>query len=263
MLDLVMWTRDGAVTLPAVLTRLNKVFVGVNGQRIIVDDNSKDNSVEVCEKQGWSVYKNKGRGISDAANTALGLVETKFFCSFEQDLLLCPQWLSKVAKKMGSGVAAVSGLRYANKKGLRGIDVYAANHSDFFGRTLDNTLYSAELLREVGGFPDVFGSCTDSLLMCKLEKANLKWLVCHDAISTHLKSGLMCDLKSQFWYGKSISRVKGGLPSRYGLLRDFGRVCFSPIRGCQVMFETGDLKAGLYYPFRRAASFLGRLQGCL
>ncbi|MDI9579054.1 MAG: glycosyltransferase, partial [Thermoproteota archaeon] len=90
--DLVMWTRDGAATLPHVLERINKVFCGVGGQRIIVDDCSRDGSVEICEKAGWAVYKNRGRGISDGANTALGLVESPFFCSFEQDLLLCADW---------------------------------------------------------------------------------------------------------------------------------------------------------------------------
>lgn len=262
--DLVMWTRDGAATLPAVLTRLNKVFAGVGGQRIIVDDYSRDGSVEICEKHGWAVYKNKGKGISDGANTALGLVETRFFCSFEQDLLLCADWPEKCLHNiLKTGVAAVSGVRLANKSGLRGLDEYAVRHSTYFGRTLDNTVYDTEVLRGLGGFPDVYGACTDSFLFCRFERAGLFWFVCRDAVSTHLKSGLLCDLRSQFWYGKSISKVKVGLPSRYGLTRDFGRVCFSPIRGCLVAFETGDLQAGLYYPFRRCASFLGRLSGCV
>ena len=112
--DLVMWTKNGAKTLRPVLNRINKVIPeeAVN-RRIIVDDRSSDETRSIGKERGWEVVFNKGSGISDGANTALNLVETEYFCSFEQDLLLAPEWWESMHKLiLNPRVAAVSGLRF-------------------------------------------------------------------------------------------------------------------------------------------------------
>jgi glycosyltransferase involved in cell wall biosynthesis len=95
-----MWTFNGEKTLPAVLSRINQVVPKdrVN-QKFIVDDRSKDNTVAIAKQLGWNVVRNEGKGISDGANTALKHVETEYFCSFEQDIILAPQWWQVPAKK--------------------------------------------------------------------------------------------------------------------------------------------------------------------
>ena len=77
--DLVMWTKNGARTLPAVLKRINEVvpqdFVN---QKIVVDDGSSDGTHHIASSFGWQVIPNNGHGISDGANTALKEVTSDF-----------------------------------------------------------------------------------------------------------------------------------------------------------------------------------------
>ena len=70
--DLVMWTYNGAATLPQVLKRINQVIPEkfIN-KKIISDDRSTDNTREIAESFGWQVILNEGKGISDNANNAL------------------------------------------------------------------------------------------------------------------------------------------------------------------------------------------------
>jgi glycosyltransferase involved in cell wall biosynthesis len=58
--DVVMWTFNSAKFLPIVLPRIEKVIPKeaiVN--KIIIDDHSKDNTVEVAKRLGWKVYYNQ------------------------------------------------------------------------------------------------------------------------------------------------------------------------------------------------------------
>ena len=100
--DLVMWAKNGSRTLDPVLQRISQVVPKeVVNHKILVDDKSTDNTPEIAKKYGWSVYPNRGVGISDGANTALSYVSTEYFLSFEQDLLLAPQWWSKIPAYLG------------------------------------------------------------------------------------------------------------------------------------------------------------------
>lgn len=97
-------------------------------KRIIVDDQSTDNTREIAESFGWDVVFNEGRGASDGANTALRHVTSECFVSFEQDLLLDVSWWKKIAQRLSSPrVAVTSGMRFADKpRGLRKMQQYVA-----------------------------------------------------------------------------------------------------------------------------------------
>jgi len=116
-IDLVMWTKNGAGTLPLVFNRISEVIPNkfVNN-RIVVDDHSTDHTREIAKSFGWNVILNEGSGISDGANTALKYVKSEFFISFEQDLLLAKNWWEKIPKLLGKEkVAIASGIRLPNK----------------------------------------------------------------------------------------------------------------------------------------------------
>jgi glycosyltransferase involved in cell wall biosynthesis len=95
--DLVMWTKNGEKTLPLVLNRVNEVIPSeAINRKILVDDHSVDYTQDIADLFGWNIVFNEGKGISDGANTALKNVETEYFISFEQDLLLSRDWWSKI-----------------------------------------------------------------------------------------------------------------------------------------------------------------------
>jgi len=77
-IDVCLWTKNGSLTLPQVLKRINNVIpASVVNRRFIVDDFSLEDTKEIASKFGYDIIKNCGVGVSDAANTALNNVETE------------------------------------------------------------------------------------------------------------------------------------------------------------------------------------------
>ena len=211
-----MWTFNGEKTLPQVLNRINKVVPkDVVNQKLIVDDASKDNTVAIAKKYGWTVIKNEGKGISDGANTALKNVKTSYFCSFEQDVYLSSDWWDKVSalilNKNGIGVA--SGLRFLPRNNFCfSIEPYQLARKDIdfyggFGKTLDNTIWNTEALKSVGGFPKVAFAGIDTFVNHMLESNGYKWLVEYNVKSLHLHyGGFLNEVKHYYFYGSSLPR---------------------------------------------------------
>ncbi|MGD2090790.1 MAG: glycosyltransferase [Candidatus Aminicenantes bacterium] len=223
--DLVMWTYNGAKTLPLVLTRINKVIPETRvNRKFIVDDKSTDDTVKIAEDSGWTVVSNDGTGISDGANTALRLVESDYFCSFEQDLLLSCEWWNKVADQVLNGNFVVaSGIRHQYPsacmrklheytaeryvKWRSGLPVYLNSQARLkaamsWGKTLDNTIYSTKVIREMGGFPklETIGG-VDTVLTYLLVNAGYDWHVDFNVVSLHLNKTFINELRCQYNYG--------------------------------------------------------------
>ena len=74
--DVVSWVKDGGWCLPKTLKRLDDVLpTEFVHRKIMVDDGSVDNTVEIGKDFGWEVYSNSGSGISAGANYALSKVD--------------------------------------------------------------------------------------------------------------------------------------------------------------------------------------------
>lgn len=285
MLDLVMWTYNGERTLSDVLTRLNTVIPdsAVN-QKLVVDDGSTDKSREIAALLGWRVIRNEGKGISDAANTALKHVESKVFCSFEQDVLIAPEWVKCVPKLLssdplvccGKNVAVASGTRVSyGSKVLYDIGAYEVNRyrdtpitkagNNFqghrFGMSLDNTCYNTEVLNQLGGFPKVEGGPgVDRLLAKAVFDSGYKWSVDYNVISDHIRSGVWNELKHYYWYGKCQREIDGSKRAYLGLI---GRAAFSAVRGLEIGVKQHSPACAIVYPAIRTASLLGAVRGLI
>ena len=228
MIDLVMWTKNGASTLPAVLKRISEVIPSeFTDKRIIVDDQSSDNTREIARSFGWDVIFNEGKGISDGANTALKHVASASFVSFEQDLLLDTAWWKKIPEKLSEPrVAVASGMRFADKPiGLRKMQQYVARKyvgeaelaswlrtrqmSAFtLGKTLDNTTYKTEIIRKLGGFPRTRANAgVETVLAYAVAEAGYQWAVDYSTQSIHLRSGLRQELAHQEWYASLLYEI--------------------------------------------------------
>jgi glycosyltransferase involved in cell wall biosynthesis len=268
LVDLVMWTKNGAETLPSVLKRISEVIPDESvNNRILVDDNSTDGTCEIAESFGWQIILNKGCGISDGANTALQHVESDWFVSFEQDLLLSRNWWNRLSMYVGGVFPVISGLRVANSPdGLAKLQRYVAEkylskklsgwlrsrgeNTFFLGKTLDNTIYRADFLRGIGGFPlpgESFG--VDTALARKIGGAGRTWLVCSDVVSLHLRGGLRDELRHQASHGKACARTRTAV---------FGWAV-SPFVGVFLSVKTGDPVVCLYYFLLKLAYLRGNL----
>ncbi|HUK85272.1 MAG TPA: glycosyltransferase family 2 protein [Candidatus Acidoferrum sp.] len=285
--DLVMWTKNGAQTLPIVLKRINEAIPQefVN-KKIIVDDASTDATPTVATSFGWSVIPNKGHGISDGANTALEQATADFFVSFEQDLLLALDWWRKIPPLLEkSNVAVASGMRFADKPvGVKKMQEYVGKKyrgesklapwlksrdmSAFtLGKTLDNTIYKTKIIRALGGFPKLrINAGVDTTLAYKIDNSGYKWIVDYNMQSIHLRKGLRQELNHQYWYGTQLYEIwrKIGTESnkpppvtKLGVIRRF---CISPFTGLFIAIQTKESTIMYIHPLVRFYYMKGLLQ---
>lgn len=281
-----MWTRNGSETLAKVLIRLNNVIPhSAVGKRIVVDDNSVDNTRQIANRLGWCVIPNEGTGISDGANTALKHVEADFFASFEQDLLLAKNWWRKVPPLLADpNVAVASGMRFASQPlGLRKLQQHVAKKylqdkpaswlksrqmaAFTLGKTLDNTIYRTESVLGLGGFPKM--SCSggvDTILAYRIKKAGLHWVVNYDVQSVHLRFGLRHELEHQRFYATTLREIWVKVEEEIGekppvtKLGVYFRLIISPATGVFTAFKTRSPSIIYIHPLIRLYYALGLLE---
>lgn len=69
--DIITWVKDGAWVLPTTLKRLENVLPNEKIHRkMMIEDDSKDETRAIGKEFNWEVYSNPGSGISSAANYA-------------------------------------------------------------------------------------------------------------------------------------------------------------------------------------------------
>jgi glycosyltransferase involved in cell wall biosynthesis len=282
-----MWTFNGAATLPSVLKRISEVIPeGFVGKKVIADDRSTDDTRKIAESFGWTVVLNEGKGISDNANTALKNVESEFFVSFEQDLLLASDWWSKIPRVLDNpNVAAASGMRFADKpRGIRKLQMYVAKKyrgdaqleswlrgremaAFTLGKTLDNTIYRTKVVREVGGFPKLASSSgVDTILAYEIDQHGYQWFVDYNVQSVHMRGGLAQELNHQFWYAKQLKemwqKISAATRKQAPPVTKFGivyRFAISPFTGLFMAYKTREPSLAYVHPLIRLYYLRGYL----
>jgi glycosyltransferase involved in cell wall biosynthesis len=272
--DLVMWTKNGAKTLPYVLRQIDCVIPkDAVKRKVIIDDDSSDDTKLIARRLGWSVYPNDGKGISDGANTAFRYVESKRFISFEQDVLLSPCWWSNVPSLLNENTAIASGLRLPNKPlALRklleyDIDRYPRNLEDndvfHFGKTLDNTIYQTEIIKSIGGFPRIsLDACVDNVLAKRLYAAGFKWKVDYSVKSLHIRKGLRDELRHFYWYGAQYPLLEPYITGKHASAKGFlKRLVNSPKYGIALALKLNSPELIYICPLIRLALYRGLVSG--
>lgn len=273
--DLVMWTKNGSRTLPFVLKRIDEVIPNnVVNQRILVDDDSMDDTCEIGKSFGWQVFFNEGKGISSGANTALSHVTSAFFISFEQDLLLARDWWEKIPRLLANGrIAVASGVRVPNQPvALKKLQEYiteryqrkAEKQADFYyAKTMDNTIYKTDIVRKIGGFPYLPVSVgVDVALAQRFFSYGYRWKVDYHVKSIHLRSGLKEELAHYYWYGLCSNKLTPIIFQKPAdLKRNILRVFFSPVRGLHAAIKKNAPEAIYIYPLIRLNVLKGNLDG--
>jgi glycosyltransferase involved in cell wall biosynthesis len=91
--DIFMPTFNSAKLLPVVLPQIEKVIpASAINKKFIIDDFSSDDTREVAESLGWTVFRNKRKGLLNAQIYGFSLVTTECCALFEHDLYLASNW---------------------------------------------------------------------------------------------------------------------------------------------------------------------------
>jgi glycosyltransferase involved in cell wall biosynthesis len=192
--DLVMWAKNGERFLPLVLNRISQVIPDENvNQKIFVDDHSTDKSREIAREFNWTVYPNREGGIPNGANEALRHVNSEFFVSIEQDIVLAKDWWERIPPYMvDSKVAVAQGLRFSTNPTLRKFEEYVLSRKepDWF-HSIDNNIFRTNVIRQLGGFPTDHPAYVDSVLRRKIvDETSYKWIVDKTVVSKHIRENI-------------------------------------------------------------------------
>lgn len=246
--DLVMWTYNSEKNLPAVLKRIDQVIPKQHiNRKIITDDNSTDKTREIAKAYGWEVHPNKGKGVNDNTKTALSLVTAPYFCSFEHDIILNPDWWQKISKHIleDPTVAVSQGVRTSTNQAFRVIDHYSNQRNDFGHESLDNNIARTDVIRKFGynevGTPPL------------LQDVGLKWVLDRSVVSDHIRDNLweniIHDYKMMLYFPVPNLRWK-----------NLKLLLTSPIRAIHMTYKTKYPLMLVVYPLDRFAIFLGTVQ---
>lgn len=186
-IDLVMWTLNSEKYLTQTLSSIKREIPSkfIN-RKIIVDGGSVDLTETLIEAFGWEFHKCR-KGIPYQANMALEMAETPVFASFEHDIILCPNWFSKIRDTIKPQDVAVSqGIRLSVNKTLRAIEKYGMLREYVHYTSIDNNLYKTKIIRDLGGFNLNCPASADRELQDRVRAYGFKWLINNDIISNHL-----------------------------------------------------------------------------
>jgi len=256
-IDLCMWTKNGEATLPKVLEQINKIIPHENiCCKILVDDQSTDRTVEIAKEHGWTVYSNPHNGIPSGVNEALKHVDQEFFASFEQDILLSPDWWNKIPRYMSDPqVICAQGIRVSDEKLLRVFDEW--QHATHRGKLpiivqgIDNNMFRTKLMRAVGEVPDVCPICADSALHKTISRTRFKWITDVNVVSLHIRKGLKESVYHQIKLGTLCTQsplCAANAPNLKGVFRVF---VTSPLRAIQIAVTRNCPSAVWAYPLYR------------
>ncbi len=214
-----MWTLNSAKTLSSCLATIERAVPNACC-KIAVDGGSTDSTAQILIDNGWEVHHSP-RGIHHQANMALRHVHTEYYASFEHDILLNPNWLSRVQALVEKpGVAVAQGIRiFKGSRVFEAIETYQYQTGRLprWFYSLDNTLYRTEIIRRLGGYPKICPVSTDGALRQQVLKGGYLWLADLQCISRHLRPRFWTHLSHQVrgymyrrffdWYGPGSESV--------------------------------------------------------
>lgn len=249
-----MWTKNSSRFLPTVLKRIEEVIPSEAIQnKIIIDDHSTDNTVEVAKSLGWNVHKNQGKGISDAYQTALNFISSEYLVSVEHDVILSKEWWNKISIYMKNNkVAVAQGVRASTNPTLRKIDEYVIERQDerakMLNLSLDNNLYRMDIISKFGI------NVVEGMSACHaLEEKGFKWIIDITVISDHIRPDIWYLMEHDYKWHKYILARYPRLNRRAEFMKNFKLFLFSPFRALHIVLKKRCPQVLIVYPLDRLA----------
>jgi glycosyltransferase involved in cell wall biosynthesis len=233
--------RNGARWLVDVLSAIAAQRDGRPTEIIVVDDRSVDGTAAVLQDLvvplGLRVLQGAGRGAAAAINQGVRAARYPVICQVDQDVILQPGWMSRLADALADpAVAAAQGYYESHPRAT--LSARAMNrdleqrYAAIAGSDTDhvctgNVAYRASALEAIGLFDESLGYGYDNDVSYRLRAAGHRLTICRDARSVHLwREGLPGYLVQQYGFGygrldllaKHPRRLHGDRVSPWGMM---------------------------------------------
>lgn len=266
-MDVVMWTKDpDDLQLFKMVLRSIDAAVPEACHRHIVDASrpaTRDQMEWISSQYGWKVHAAERPGIPFQANQALRLVDSDRFASFEQDVIVNPEWLDHTTHMLdGDPLAAVAqGIRlFVGSPTLEAIDRYKFEKKKMnrWFYSLDNDLWRTDIVRSVGGFPTECPIAMDGMMRERLILAGYHWLTTKGCVSLHIRERFLDDVRTHI---RRIAFQKVFF-ELYIMARPYHAVTsliLGPLTGARVAVSTHSPSAFLAMPLEKYAKAISML----
>jgi glycosyltransferase involved in cell wall biosynthesis len=221
-----MCTHNSAKMLPIVLPQIEKVIPkeAINN-KFIVDDFSIDNTKEIAESLGWTVYCSLKHGLVNTQAQAFSLVKTEYCAVFEHDLFLSSNWFPKIPNLIiNEEYSSAQGIRLRNVAGFREADLH--QYTNYYSPSEDNNFFN-------------------------MRKPDKNRFIDNTIVSKHLRKGIVNCLRHDYFFDATYGA--GSFNSFFKCLIK------SPFLSLKIFKETGSKAVLFCYPMERLFIFLGWL----
>jgi cellulose synthase/poly-beta-1,6-N-acetylglucosamine synthase-like glycosyltransferase len=221
---------NGAAWIRETITSIVSQADGRPMEVIVVDDHSRDGSIDIIKALPATLplrlLRGEGRGAAAAINTGVRAARFPIVCQVDQDVLLEPNWMQRLTKEFEDpAVVATQGYYVTTRDATlcaraMSLDLeqrYAAIVGDDTDHVCSgNSAYRAEALRRVGLFDESLGYGYDNDISYRLRAAGSRLTFCRSARSTHRwREGLVGYLRQQYGFGYGRIDLVAKHPRRF------------------------------------------------
>ncbi len=204
---------NGARWLPDVLAAIRAELENRPHEILVVDDGSRDESVEICRGDAHiQVVDGPRRGAAAAVNTGLRLARFDLVAQIDQDVIVRRGWFETLIDAMRDPrVAAAQGWYSTDPAAPALARVMSIDLEQRYARIDDgcsdhvctgNVMWRLDALRRVGGLDETLGYGYDNDLSYRLIASGYRLVIRREAASVHRwRDGVTGYLTQQYGFG--------------------------------------------------------------
>lgn len=182
---------------------------------IVVDDGSKDRTVELAKEWAVVIPNTHQKGVGGARNTGAYAAKGDIIAFTDSDCVPPKDWLRNIASVLSDATVGVVGGGYSSGADSSFWQTFCCEELSFRRKTMggevktivsNNFACRKSVFLEDQGFPEQYPVCEDMLLSYKIsQRSKVIWLN-NNGVQHYFKDSLKEYIKHQYFFGAESTR---------------------------------------------------------
>jgi glycosyltransferase involved in cell wall biosynthesis len=208
-ISLVILTYNSSKTIGDCLAALKQVdYPSKYLEVIVIDNGSKDNTLEIIRKMGFNYYSYPGLNLPQLRNQGANICTGEIVGFVDSDCVIAPEWIKEVVKWFSDPTVGIVGNEYLLpenstyfERNWYGKSNYGIQEKGLI--PAGNMAVSRSLFFRLGGFDPSLLTGEDAYLLRKFREAGYRTISDHKIHAIHLGNAksLSGYFKREIWYG--------------------------------------------------------------